>query len=132
MEILVQCGILFGICAVGEAIHFLTGLPIPGNIFGLAILFVLLVTSVLKKSRIERVSDFFLKNMTLFFVPSGVAILVYFNQIKRVIVPFLLIIAFTTLIVMGATGWSAQLIQRWRTRRKKRKKEPAGRKKDGP
>lgn len=123
MELLIECGILLGICVAGETVRIVTGLPIPGNIFGMVILFTLLATGILKKSRIEQVSGFFLKYMTLFFVPSGVAILMYYDEIRSVVVPFLLIIVFTTFLVMGATGWSAQLLQRWLS---KRRGEPPG------
>ena len=36
----------------------------------------------------------------------------YYQSIAKVLVPYVLIIVFTTLIVMGATGHLAQLVQR--------------------
>jgi holin-like protein len=112
MKILVQCGILFGICVAGDAISALTHLPIPGNVIGMAILFLLLCTGILKKTQIDRISDFFLGNMAFFFIPSGVAIIVYYKALEKAIVPFLLIILFTTIIVMAVTGQCAQLLQK--------------------
>jgi holin-like protein len=112
MKLLLQCGILFGICVIGDGIQAVTRLPIPGNIYGMAILFFLLCAGILKKAQIRQVSKFLLGNMAFFFIPSGVSILVYYKTVAQVLVPFLLIILFTTTIVMGVTGQTAQLMQR--------------------
>jgi len=122
MNILESFGILFVICVAGNIISAVTRLPIPGNVFGMAILFILLCAGVVKRDRIDTVSKFLLGNMSFFFIPSGVAIISYFDTIKDVIVPFLLIICFTTIIVMGVTGQTAQLMQRLI----KKKPGPAG------
>lgn len=112
MKVLMQCGIIFGICVLGDSISILTHLPIPGNVFGMAILFLLLCTGILKKVHIKGVSKFLLGNMAFFFIPSGVAIIAYYKVIENAIVPLLLIILFTTIIVMGVTGQSAQLLKK--------------------
>ncbi len=130
MKILYQCGILFGVCVVGDIISALTRLPIPGSVFGLALLFVLLSTGVLKKAAIREVSKFLLTNMSFFFIPSGVAILAYYKQVEAVAVPLLLIIVFSTIIVLGVTGQSAQLVQF--LVKKRGAGQPAGAKTAGP
>lgn len=118
MKILYQCGIVFAVYLVGELIRTLTHLPIPGNVFGMVLLFLLLVSGLLKKEHIAKVSDFLLGNMAFFFIPSGVAILVYYKSIASVLVPFLLIVLFSTIIVMGATGQIAQLLAKLQQRSK--------------
>lgn len=119
MKVLMQCGIIFGICVLGDSISILTHLPIPGNVFGMAILFILLCTGVLKKVHVKSVSKFLLGNMAFFFIPSGVAIIAFYKEIEKAIVPFLLIILFTTIIVMGVTGQTAQILKKLFTRSKK-------------
>ena len=119
MKTLISCGILFGICAVGNIISAVSHLPIPGNVFGMVILFLLLYTGILKKKQIRAVSKFLLGNMAIFFIPSGVSIIVYYKAIERSVVPFLLIVCFTTIIVMGVTGQAAQLMQRLLHKNKK-------------
>lgn len=114
MKFLLQCGILFAICIIGNALSKWVALPIPGNIIGMGILFFLLYTGILKKHHIENVARFLLDNMAFFFIPSGVAILVYYEQLSQIIVPFLLIILFTTIIVMVVTGSCAQFLQTMR------------------
>lgn len=116
MNILIQCAIIFGICVAGNVISTVTHLPVPGSVFGMAILFFLLYSGILKKSQIKRVSKFLLGNMAVFFIPSGVSILVYYKYIEKAVVPYLLIIVFSTFIVMGVTGRTAQLVQKLRAK----------------
>lgn len=127
MKILAQCGIIFGICVAGEVLHTVTRLPVPGNVFGMIILFLLLYFKVIQKQQIKRVSKFLIGNMAFFFIPSGVAIIAYFDTIRHVLVPYLLIIVLTTLIVLGVTGHFAQWMQRLMVRAGFRQKVGAAR-----
>lgn len=117
MKILAQCGIMFGICVAGVVVSAVTRLPVPGNVWGIIILFLLLYFKVIKKQQIRRVTRFLIGNMAFFFLPSGVAILAHFNSIRHVLVPYLLIIVFTTVIVLTVTGTFSQWIQRVLARR---------------
>ncbi|ADU28187.1 CidA/LrgA family protein [Ethanoligenens harbinense] len=116
MKILAQCGIIFAICVAGQVLSVVTHLPVPGNVFGMIILFLLLYFKVIRKQQIRRVSRFLIGNMAFFFIPSGVAIVANFNTIKGVLVPYLLIILFTTIIVLSVTGvfanWVMKLFNR--------------------
>ncbi len=112
MKVLVQCGILFGVCVAGYIISVVSHWPIPGNVFSMVILFLLLYSGVLKKAQIKRISQFLLGNMAFFFIPSGVAIVADYRAIAKVMVPFLLIILATTIIVLGVTGQCAQWLQK--------------------
>lgn len=120
MKILAQCGIVFAICVVGEVLSVVTHLPVPGNVFGMIILFLLLYFKVVKKQQIRRVSRFLIGNMAFFFIPSGVAIVANFNTIKNVLIPYLLIILFTTIIVLSVTGifsnWMMRMFSKGRGR----------------
>ncbi|MFT9055079.1 MAG: CidA/LrgA family protein [Ethanoligenens sp.] len=116
MKILAQCGIVFAICVAGQVLSVVTHLPVPGNVFGMIILFLLLYFKVIKKQQIRRVSRFLIGNMAFFFIPSGVAIVANFNTIKNVLVPYLLVILLTTIIVLSVTGvfsnWMMKLFNR--------------------
>lgn len=112
MKILAQCGIIFAICVAGIVVSAVTRLPVPGNVWGIIILFLLLYFKVITKQQIRRVSRFLIGNMAFFFLPSGVAILAHFNSIRHVLIPYLLIIVFTTVIVLSVTGTFSQWMQR--------------------
>ncbi|HCC01004.1 MAG TPA: CidA/LrgA family protein [Ruminococcaceae bacterium] len=120
MKILAQIGIIFGICAAGQVVSVVTHLPVPGNVWGMGILFFLLYFGILKKKQIRWISKFLIGNMAFFFIPSGVAIIAYFSTIKHVLVPYLLIILFTTIIVLSVTGVLSQAMMKVFSRGKKK------------
>lgn len=97
---------------IGEAISSGMNLSIPGNIMGMLLLLVALLSGKLKISYSEDVSDFLLKHMTLFFVPAGVGILTVLIYIKNVWAWIILISVISTLVVMIVTALVVSLLRR--------------------
>ena len=60
---------------LGNQITAVTGLPIPGTVFGMVLLFGLLACGVLKLSYIQETADFLLKHMLFFFIPVAVGLM---------------------------------------------------------
>lgn len=52
-----------------------TGLPIPGNVVGVLLLFALLCLGVIKLKHVELAADFLLKHLVFFFVPVAVGLM---------------------------------------------------------
>ena len=77
-----QCTIIFGCLAVGELIVWLTGISIPSSIIGMLLLTALLQMKVFKLEWVKGMSDFLISNLGFFFVPPGVALMLYFDIIK--------------------------------------------------
>ena len=77
-----QCFIIFGCLALGELIVWLTGISIPSSIIGMLLLTGLLQTKVIKMEWVKGMSDFLISNMGFFFVPPGVALMLYLDVIK--------------------------------------------------
>ena len=77
MKILNQLAIILGLWALGEYISsFIQSVVvIPGSIIGMILLFILLKAKVIKLESINEVSNFFLDNMAIFFIPSGVSLI---------------------------------------------------------
>lgn len=66
------------LCAVswlGNQIALLSGLSIPGNVFGMILLFCLLCLGVIKLQYIQHAADFLLKHMLFFFIPIAVGLM---------------------------------------------------------
>ena len=101
-----QLAIIIGCLAVGEFIVWLTGITIPSSILGMLLLTFLLKVKVIKLEWVETISNFLVKNMGFFFVPPGVALMMYFDIIKAEIVPIVLATAISTIIVLVVTGWT--------------------------
>lgn len=101
-----QLAIIIGCLAVGEFIVWLTGITIPSSILGMLLLTFLLKVKVIKLEWVETISNFLVKNMGFFFVPPGVALMLYFDIIKAEIGPIVIATAISTIIVLVVTGWT--------------------------
>ena len=84
MKILIQLGLLFGVCILGDLISAVLPFAFPGSVVSMLLMLFLLLSGFMKESAIEESATFFLKNMTFFFIPFGVGILRYATLIRSV------------------------------------------------
>ena len=59
---------------LGEGVVFLLGLPVPGPVAGMILLFVSLLVWPALQTRIEAAANELLRHLSLLFVPAGVGI----------------------------------------------------------
>lgn len=106
MKILNQLAIILGLWAVGEYISsFIQSVVvIPGSIIGMILLFILLKSKVIKLETINEVSNFFLDNMAIFFIPAGVSLIKSLDLISDNIFVLVITIFVSTVVVMYVTG----------------------------
>ena len=107
-----QCTIIFGCLAVGELIVWLTGISIPSSIIGMLLLTALLQMKVFKLEWVKGMSDFLIRNLGFFFVPPGVALMLYFDIIKAELLPIVVATVVSTVLVMITTGWTDQYLRK--------------------
>jgi holin-like protein len=103
-----QCAIIFGCLFAGELLVYFTGIKVPASIIGMLLLTALLHFKIIKLHQVKAISDLFVSNLTFFFIPAGVAIMLYFDVLKSEIVAILLTSIITTFIVLAVTGWVFQ------------------------
>ena len=120
MRLLCQIGVVFGVCWVSQILESLLPFPFPASVIGMVLLFVLLATGVLRLEHVREKADFLLANMSFFFLPAGVSILNYLDELRSALVPLLVICMVTTVLVFGATALSIKLTLYLMGRRKKR------------
>ena len=108
MKLLIQFGIIFGVCWVGEGLSRL--LPLPGSVISMILLFLLLLTKFVKPAHIAEKSDFLLKNMAFFFIPAGVAIMESLGILWENLIPFLTVCFVTMVITFAATAYTVRLV----------------------
>ncbi len=101
-----QLAIIIGCLAVGEFIVWLTGITVPSSIIGMLLLTLFLKIKVVRLEWVETISNFLVKNMGFFFVPPGVALMLYFDLIRAEILPIVLATAISTILVLVVTGWT--------------------------
>ena len=112
MGILAQIGIVLAVCLVGEGVAALLPIPFPASVISMVLLFLLLVTKLLRPQHIKQKSNFLIANMAFFFVPAGVGILRYADVLWANLLPLLAICLITTPLVYGVTAWAVQLTMR--------------------
>lgn len=111
--------LIFGISWIGDLLHQLLPLPVPGSIYGLVILLLLLLTGIVKLEKVRPTGDFLISLMPLMFIAPSVGLMDGFDTFKDFLAPMIVICAVTTPAVMAATGLTAQGLMRARERRKR-------------
>jgi len=107
-----QCFILFGCLAIGELIVYLTGIKLPASIIGMLSLTLFLKLKWIKLEWVQGLSDFLVANLGFFFVPPGVALMLYFDVISAQFIPIAVATIVSTILVLVVTGWAHQFIRR--------------------
>lgn len=119
MRTLKQLGIVLFILSIGQIIQAKFNLFIPGTILGMMILLILLITRIIKLKWIENITNVLLEHLAIFFVPTSIGVMVYFNQIKDIWVKILIIAIISTVVVIGVTGAVVQYLDKLMYRMKK-------------
>lgn len=110
-----QCCIIFGCLALGELIVKLTHIPLPSSIIGMLLLALFLQLGWIKLAWVKGLSNLLIGNMGFFFIPPGVAVMLYFDLIKSEWLAITLSTIASIIAVMWITGWSykaTRIIQR--------------------
>jgi holin-like protein len=108
--IILQVCFLYVFFFLGTALKEIIPLPIPASMFGLFLLFLALCCKVIKLKWVEQGSKWLMAELLLFFIPSAVGIVNYQQIISIQGVEIVLLIAFSTMIVMGMTALTAEKI----------------------
>lgn len=124
-----QFGIILGVTCAGELLKYFLPLPIPGSIYGLLLMFVLLLAKVIKVEQVKDVGEFLIEIMPLMFIPAGVGLMASWGELQGFLIPLLVITVSTTFIVIFVTGKVTDfMMDRRNTQKKKNEK---GTEKDG-
>lgn len=107
-----QCAVLFGCLALGELLVSVTGVKLPSSIIGMLLLAFFLKVGWVKLNWVQGLSDFLVANLGFFFVPPGVALMLYFDIIEAQFWPIVIASVVSTLLVLVVTGWIHQFIRR--------------------
>ena len=104
MKYIRQFVIILFISFIGEALKYVLPPPIPASIYGLALMFVLLETKVLKVEAVQDAGKFLIEIMPMMFIPAGVGLLNAWDTLKPVLIPIIVILFVSTIVVMGVSG----------------------------
>ncbi len=108
-----QFSIILSIYFLGELIQTALGLPIPGNVLGMLILFFSLYTGLIKLNMINKISDFLLENMAFFFLPAAISLITCFALLEGKLTAILIVSLVSTFVILAVTGLTVELVQRF-------------------
>ena len=110
MGYLMQLMIISIITLIGEFLHNALPLPIPASIYGMVLLFICLLTGIIKEQQIQETADFLLLIMPVMFIGPSVGIMEDSGILMDTLIPFIFIIVLSTAIIMAITGIVTQKI----------------------
>jgi holin-like protein len=112
LKTIIQIGIFCFIYWLGTQFVTITGLPIPGNVVGILMLFGLLSLGVVREEHLREATDFFLKHLLFFFVPITLGLV----NCLQVFIDYGLILAaaiiVSSFLSLWTVGYLTQLLQR--------------------
>ena len=93
----------------GEAVVRLAGVPLPGPVVGMALLFGALVVRGRVPGTLGSAADGLAKHLSLLFVPAGVGVMMYARQLADEWVPIVVALVVSTVLAIAA----AAVVFRW-------------------
>ena len=112
MKYLKQFIIILLVSFLGEILHYLIPLPVPASIYGMAILFIALLTGIIKLKDVRETGKFLIEIMPLMFIPAGVGLMSSWGVLKPLLVPVSVITVVSLVVVMAAGGLVSQAVIR--------------------
>jgi holin-like protein len=120
MKYLRQFFLILLFSLIGELLHYLIPLQIPGSIYGLILLLIALLTGLIQLSQVRETGKFLIEIMPLMFVPAGVGLMESWGELQPILIPVVVILIVSTVLVMGVSGRVTQAIIRLEQKRKKK------------
>lgn len=122
MEVLTGFFIIMAHLAAGNLISGLTGNFLPESVTGMVLLFISLLTGLVKDWQIRKVAEFLTDNMTIFFLPAFMGIMDLWGMIRLDLWAWLSVVVLTTIIVLLAAAYTQEGIERMTSCIKRRKR----------
>jgi putative effector of murein hydrolase LrgA (UPF0299 family) len=97
---------------LGEGVAFVTGLPIPGPVIGMLLLFAALVARPSLATAVEGTANELLRHLSLLFVPAGVGIVVAASSVSGHWLAIVVAVMASTLLTLAVTALVMQVLTR--------------------
>ena len=112
MKYLKQFLIILVISLIGEVLKYFLPIPVPASIYGMVILFVCLMTGILKLDQVKDTGKFLIEIMPVMFIPAGTGLIASWDVLQPILLPVLLVTFVTLAAVIAVTGRVSQWIIR--------------------
>ncbi|WP_338448558.1 CidA/LrgA family protein [Niallia oryzisoli] len=113
---ILQLLLLIGFLLIGNLVVTFLPIPLPGSIVGMLLLFLFLLTGIIKLEWVEKLASFQLKHLQLLFIPPIVSLLISFHFLEILRWNIFLILLISSLSCLLGTAYTVE----WYEMRKKR------------
>jgi len=97
----------------GEAIVRAAGLPLPGPVLGMALLFLAMLVRAPLPKALGSTSDGLLKHLSLLFVPAGVGVVQNLHALGSEGLRLMLVVVLGTIIALAVTALTFEYLARF-------------------
>ena len=111
--------------ALGEVLHSVTGVPVPGTVIGIGLLLLGLGMWRRGSPRSLPAGDALLPYLGLFFVPPGVSALLRLTHLTHALLPVAAAILISSVVTLAIAGRVAQALLSFAKRRVVQADQPA-------
>ena len=119
MKYIRQFLIILLVSFLGELLKYIIPLSVPASIYGMVILFVCLLTGMIKLESVHDAGKFLIEIMPVMFIPAGVGLMVSWGVLKPMLLPVSIITIGSLFTVIATTG----LISQWIIRKGQKREE---------
>jgi holin-like protein len=89
---------------IGEILVRWTGLPVPGPVVGLVLLFATLAAKGTAPDSLQTAASGLLSHLSLLFVPAGVGVMLHFHRVASEWLPIVAALVISTVLALAVTA----------------------------
>jgi holin-like protein len=108
---------------VGEIVARWTGLPVPGPVIGMVLLFATLLVRQAVPESLKVAASGLLSHLSLLFVPAGVGVMQHFQRVASEWLPIAVALIASTVLALAATAF---VMRQLLARADRRQADPGG------
>jgi len=108
----IQFIFIYGFFLLGQLLRELFNIPLPGSILGFMLMFIALTLKLFPLRFVESGATMLLSFLPLFFIPATVGVIDYIDVFTGKGAYLIVLIIFSTLLTMAASGWTSQFLGR--------------------
>ncbi|MEG6521000.1 CidA/LrgA family protein [Desulfotomaculum sp. 1211_IL3151] len=106
LKIILQIALLWLIFKAGDLVVSLLHIPVPGNVFGMLLLFGLLTFNVIPLKWVEEGAGLLLKHMAFFFIPIAVGLMIWGDLFLAQGIQLLAVVMLGAVVTILTTAYS--------------------------
>lgn len=121
MQIITGFFIILAHLVAGNLLSELMGGFVPGSVVGMVLMFISLMTGLVKDHQIRKVATFLTDNMTVFFLPAFIGIMELWGLISMNLFAWFAVVVLSTVLVLMASAYTQEGVEALASKLNRRK-----------